>query len=87
MTQHFIIGDHLVTPHPEGQHHGIFVGAMTRSFTGLPTPAGEAFGSIGADITDSVQPNMASLRSRAHAQRLFSREETLTRALRTAQRR
>ena len=26
MTRNFIIGDHLVTPQPEGHHHGLFVG-------------------------------------------------------------
>ncbi|HHQ4530908.1 TPA: lecithin retinol acyltransferase family protein, partial [Aeromonas hydrophila] len=45
MTRHFIIGDHLVTPQPEGHHHGIFVG-HDQVIHCLPTPAGDHSGQL-----------------------------------------
>ncbi|WP_241461219.1 hypothetical protein [Aeromonas hydrophila] len=78
MTQHFIIGDHLVTPHPEGQHHGIFVG-HDQVIHCLPTPAGEPSGQLAlTSLTAFSQHGVIEVKP--HAQRLFSREETLTRA-------
>lgn len=78
MTRHFIIGDHLVTPQSEGQHHGIFVG-HDQVIHCLPSPAGEHSGQLAlTSLTEFSQH--CTIEAQPHAQRLFSREESLTRA-------
>ena len=78
MTRHFIIGDHLVAPQPEGRHHGIFVG-HDQVIHCLSTPAGEPSGQLAlTSLTAFSQHGVIEVKP--HAQRLFSREETLTRA-------
>jgi hypothetical protein len=78
MTRHFIIGDHLVTPQPEGHHHGLLVG-HDQVIHCLPTPAGDHSGQLAlTSLTAFSQHN--AIEVRPHAQRLFSREESLTRA-------
>ena len=78
MTRHFIIGDHLVTPQPEGHHHGIFVG-HDQVIHCLPTPAGEHSGQLALTSLAQFSQHCA-IEVKPHAQRLFSREESLTRA-------
>ena len=78
MTRHFIIGDHLVTPQSEGQHHGIFVG-HDQVIHCLPTPAGDHSGQLTlTSLTEFSQHHAIEVKH--HAMRLFSREESLTRA-------
>ena len=78
MTRHFIIGDHLVTPQSEGHHHGIFIG-HDQVIHCLPTPAGEHSGQLA--LTSLAQfSQRCTIEVKPHAQRLFSREECLTRA-------
>ena len=78
MTRHFIIGDHLVTPQSEGHHHGLFVG-HDQVIHCLPTPAGEHSGQLA--LTSLAQfSQRCTIEVKPHAQRLFSREESLTRA-------
>ncbi|VXA78793.1 MULTISPECIES: lecithin retinol acyltransferase family protein [Aeromonas] len=78
MTRHFIIGDHLVTPQPEGHHHGIFVG-HDQVIHCLPTPAGDHSGQLAqTSLAEFSQHN--AIEVRPHVQRLFCREESLTRA-------
>lgn len=78
MTRHFIIGDHLVTPQPEGHHHGIFVG-HDQVIHYLPTPAGEHSGQLALTSLAEFSQH-CTIEVQPHAQRLFSREESLTRA-------
>ena len=78
MTRHFIIGDHLVTPQSEGQHHGIFVG-HDQVIHCLPSPAGEHSGQLALTSLAQFSQHCA-IEVKPHAQRLFSREESLTRA-------
>ncbi|MGN4981010.1 lecithin retinol acyltransferase family protein [Aeromonas dhakensis] len=78
MTRHFIIGDHLVIPQPEGHHHGIFVG-HDQVIHCLPTPAGDHSGQLAlTSLAEFRQHN--AIEVRPHAMRLFCREESLTRA-------
>ncbi|WP_434471717.1 lecithin retinol acyltransferase family protein [Aeromonas veronii] len=78
MTRHFIIGDHLVTPQPEGHHHGLFVG-HDQVIHCLPFTSGEHSGQlILTSLTEFSQH--CTIEVKPHAQRLFSREENLTRA-------
>jgi len=78
MTRHFIIGDHLVTPQPEGHHHGLFVG-HDQVIHCLPSPVGEHSGQLAlTSLTEFRQ--QCAIEVRPHAMRLFSREESLTRA-------
>ncbi|QBX71880.1 hypothetical protein E4630_14070 [Aeromonas hydrophila] len=78
MTRHFIIGDHLVTPQPEGHHHGIFVG-HDQVIHCLPTPAGDHSGQLAqTSLAEFSQHN--AIEVSPHAMRLFCREESLTRA-------
>ena len=78
MTRHFIIGDRLVTPQSEGHHHGIFIG-HDQVIHCLPTPAGEHSGQLA--LTSLAQfSQRCTIEVKPHAQRLFSREESLTRA-------
>ncbi|MGB6187772.1 MAG: lecithin retinol acyltransferase family protein [Aeromonas molluscorum] len=78
MTRHFIIGDHLVTPLPEGHHHGIFVG-HDQVIHCLPSPTGEHSGQLALiSLTEFSQHGVIEVKP--HAQRLFSRDECLTRA-------
>lgn len=78
MTRHFIIGDHLVTPQPEGHHHGLFVG-HDQVIHCLPFTSGELSGQL--TLTSLAQFSQhCAIEVRLHAQRLFSREESLTRA-------
>ncbi|MCF7716115.1 hypothetical protein H9X98_00015 [Aeromonas jandaei] len=78
MTRHFIIGDHLVTPQPEGHHHGIFVG-HDQVIHCLPTPAGDHSGQLAqTSLAEFSQHN--AIEVRPHVQRLFCREESLIRA-------
>ena len=78
MTRHFIIGDHLVAPQPEGHHHGIFVG-HDQVIHCLPTPAGDHSGQMAlTSLAEFSQHGVIEVKP--HAQRLFSREECLTRA-------
>ena len=78
MTRHFIIGDHLVTPQSEGHHHGIFVG-HDQVIHCLPSPVGEHSGQLA--LTSLAQfSQRCTIEVKPHAQRLFSREESLTRA-------
>ncbi|HEH9397643.1 TPA: hypothetical protein SIA27_004079 [Aeromonas salmonicida] len=78
MTRHFIIGDHLVTPQPEGHHHGLFVG-HDQVIHCLPFTAGEHSGQLMlTSLTEFSQ--RCTIEVKPHAQRLFSREESLTRA-------
>ncbi len=78
MTRHFIIGDHLVAPQPEGHHHGIFVG-HDQVIHCLPTPAGDHSGQMAlTSLAEFSQHN--AIEVRPHAMRLFCREESLTRA-------
>ncbi|WP_447838669.1 hypothetical protein [Aeromonas salmonicida] len=78
MTRHFIIGDHLVTPQPEGHHHGLFVG-HDQVIHCLPPPAGDHSGQLAlTSLAEFSQHN--AIEVRPHVQRLFSREESLTRA-------
>ena len=78
MTRHFIIGDHLVTPQPEGHHHGIFVG-HDQVIHCLPTPAGDHSGQLALTSLAEFSQHHA-IEVRPHAIRLFCREESLTRA-------
>ena len=78
MTRHFIIGDHLVTPQPEGHHHGIFVG-HDQVIHCLPSPAGEHSGQLALTSLAEFSQH-CTIEVKPHAQRLFSREECLTRA-------
>ncbi|WP_421232932.1 hypothetical protein [Aeromonas jandaei] len=75
MTRHFIIGDHLVTPQFESLHHGIFVG-HDQVIHCLPTPAGDQLALT--SLAEFSQHN--AIEVRPHVQRLFCREESLTRA-------
>lgn len=78
MTRHFIIGDHLVTPQPEGHHHGLFVG-HDQVIHCLPFTSGEHSGQLA--LTSLAQfSQRCAIEVKPHAQRLFSREESLTRA-------
>ena len=78
MTRHFIIGDHLVTPQPEGHHHGLFVG-HDQVIHCLLFTSGEHSGQL--TLTSLAQFSQhCAIEVRPHAQRLFSREESLTRA-------
>ncbi|QTL94401.1 hypothetical protein [Aeromonas jandaei] len=78
MTRHFIIGDHLVTPQPEGLHHGIFVG-HDQVIHCLPSPAGDHSGRL--ELTSLAKFSQhCTIEVKPHAHRLFSREESLTRA-------
>ncbi|RDD48567.1 lecithin retinol acyltransferase family protein [Aeromonas sp. ARM81] len=78
MTRHFIIGDHLVAPQPEGHHHGLFVG-HDQVIHCLPASAGEHSGQLA--LTSLAQFSQHSvIEVKPHAMRLFSREECLTRA-------
>ncbi|MGN5183401.1 lecithin retinol acyltransferase family protein [Aeromonas veronii] len=78
MTRHFIIGDHLVTPQPEGHHHGLFVG-HDQVIHCRPSPSGKHSGQL--MLTSLAQFSQhCAIEVRPHAQRLFSREESLTRA-------
>ena len=78
MTRHFIIGDHLVTQQPEGHHHGIFVG-HDQVIHCLPFTSGEHSGQLA--LTSLAQfSQRCTIEVKPHAQRLFSREESLTRA-------
>ncbi|PKQ71856.1 hypothetical protein CJP16_21945 [Aeromonas sobria] len=78
MTRHFIIGDHLVAPQPEGHHHGIFVG-HDQVIHCLPSPAGEHSGQLALTSLAEFSQH-CTIEVQLHAQRLFSREESLTRA-------
>ena len=78
MTRHFIIGDHLVTPQPEGHHHGIFVG-HDQVIHYLPTPTGEHSGQLALTSLAEFSQH-CTIEVQPHVQRLFSREESLTRA-------
>ena len=78
MTRHFIIGDHLVAPQPEGRHHGIFVG-HDQVIHCLPSPAGEHSGQLALTSLAEFSQH-CTIEVQLHAQRLFSREESLTRA-------
>ncbi|HDX8450996.1 MULTISPECIES: lecithin retinol acyltransferase family protein [Aeromonas] len=78
MSRHFIIGDHLVTPQPEGHHHGLFVG-HDQVIHCRPSPSGEHSGQLAlASLAQFSQH--CTIEVQPHAQRLFSREESLTRA-------
>ena len=78
MTRNFIIGDHLVTPQPEGHHHGLFVG-HDQVIHCLPFTSGEHSGQL--TLTSLAQFSQhCAIEVKPHAQRLFSREESLTRA-------
>ena len=78
MPRHFIIGDHLVTPQPEGHHHGLFVG-HDQVIHCRPSPSGEHSGQLAlASLAQFSQH--CTIEVQPHAQRLFSREESLTRA-------
>ncbi|HHQ4675083.1 TPA: lecithin retinol acyltransferase family protein [Aeromonas veronii] len=78
MPRHFIIGDHLVTPQPEGHHHGLFVG-HDQVIHCLPFTSGELSGQL--TLTSLAQFSQhCAIEVKPHAQRLFSREESLTRA-------
>jgi hypothetical protein len=77
MTRHFIIGDHLVTPQPEGHHHGLFVG-HDQVIHCLPSPAGEHSGQLALTSLAEFSQH-CTIEVRPHAMRLFSREESLTR--------
>lgn len=78
MTQHFIIGDHLVRPQSEGHHHGLFVG-HDQVIHCLPSPCGEHSGQLALTSLAQFSQHYA-IEVKPHAQRLFSREESLTRA-------
>ncbi|HAU4897010.1 TPA: hypothetical protein F3L05_04855 [Aeromonas hydrophila] len=78
MTQHFIIGDHLVTPQPEGHHHGFFVG-HDQVIHCLSSPAGEHSGQLALTSLAAFSQH-CTIEVQPHAHRLFSREESLTRA-------
>ncbi|MEM0554025.1 MULTISPECIES: lecithin retinol acyltransferase family protein [Aeromonas] len=78
MTRHFIIGDHLVTPQPEGHHHGIFVGD-DKVIHCLPSPAGGHSGQLALTSLAEFSQHCI-IEVKPHAQRLFSREESLIRA-------
>ena len=78
MPRHFIIGDHLVTPQPEDHHHGLFVG-HDQVIHCRPSPSGEHSGQLAlASLAEFSQH--CTIEVQPHAQRLFSREESLTRA-------
>ncbi|MGL6464930.1 lecithin retinol acyltransferase family protein [Aeromonas hydrophila] len=74
MTRHFIIGDHLVTPQPEGHHHGLFVGHDQ-----VIHCAGEHSGQLALTSLAEFSQH-CTIEVKPHTQRLFSREESLTRA-------
>ncbi|GJB20004.1 MULTISPECIES: lecithin retinol acyltransferase family protein [Aeromonas] len=78
MTRHFIIGDHLVTQQPEGHHHGLFVG-HDQVIHCLPFTSGEHSGQLALTSLAQFSQHCA-IEVKPHAQRLFSREESLTRA-------
>lgn len=78
MSRHFIIGDHLVTSQPEGHHHGLFVG-HDQVIHCLPTPVGEHSCQLALTSLAEFSQHCA-IGIQPHAQRLFSREESLTRA-------
>ncbi|MGN5222250.1 hypothetical protein [Aeromonas veronii] len=78
MTRHFIIGDHLVTPQSEGHHHGLFVG-HDQVIQCLPPAPGKHSGQLALTSLAQFSQHYA-IEVKPHAQRLFSREESLTRA-------
>ena len=78
MSRHFIIGDHLVTPQPEGHHHGLFVG-HDQVIQCLPPAPGKHSGQLALTSLAQFSQHCA-IEVKPHAQRLFSREESLTRA-------
>ena len=78
MTRHFIIGDHLVTPQHEGHHHGLFVGHDLVIHC-RPSPSGEHSGQLALTSLAEFSQH-CTIEVQPHAQRLFSREESLTRA-------
>ncbi|HDO1328248.1 TPA: hypothetical protein P2Q98_001108 [Aeromonas veronii] len=78
MTRHFIISDHLVTPQSEGHHHGLFVG-HDQVIHCLPFTSGEHSGQLALTSLAQFSQHCA-IEVKPHAQRLFSREESLTRA-------
>ena len=78
MTRHFIIGDHLVTPQSEGHHHGLFVG-HDQVIQCLPPAPGKHSGQLALTSLAQFSQHCA-IEVKPHAQRLFSREESLTRA-------
>ncbi|WP_077999164.1 lecithin retinol acyltransferase family protein [Edwardsiella tarda] len=78
MTRHFIIGDHLVTPQPEGHHHGLFVG-HDQIIHCLPFTSGEHSGQLALTSLAQFSQHCA-IEVKHHGQRLFSREESLARA-------
>ncbi|WP_349918583.1 hypothetical protein [Aeromonas veronii] len=78
MTRHFIIGDHLVAPQPEGHLHGIFVGHDLVIHC-LQTFTGDHSGQLAlTSLTAFSQHGVIEVKPHVH--RLFSREESLTRA-------
>lgn len=78
MTEHFIIGDHLVAQQPDGHHHGLWVG-HDQVIHCLPTPAGEHSGQLTlTSLAEFSQHGVIEVTPHDH--RLFSREESLTRA-------
>ena len=78
MTRHFIIGDHLVTPQSEGHHHGIFVG-HDQIIHCLPSASGKHSGQL--TLTSLAEFSLhCAIEVKPHTHRLFSREESLTRA-------
>ena len=78
MSRHFIIGDHLVTPQSEGHHHGLFVG-HDQVIQCLPRAPGKHSGQLALTSLAQFSQHCA-IGVKPHAQRLFSREESLTRA-------
>ncbi len=78
MKRHFIIGDHLVTSQPEGHHHGLFVGHDLVIHC-RPSPSGEHSGQLALTSLAEFSQH-CTIEIQPHAQRLFSREESLTRA-------
>ncbi|WP_339012022.1 lecithin retinol acyltransferase family protein [Aeromonas popoffii] len=78
MTRHFIIGDHLIAPQPESHHHGLFVG-HDQVIHCLPSLAGEHSGQLALTSLAEFSQH-CTIEVKPHTQRLFSREESLTRA-------
>lgn len=78
MTQHFIIGDHLVARQPDGDQHGLFVGHdQVICYLARADDNGASQLALTSLVTFKQH---SAIEVKPHAHRLFSREESLTRA-------
>ncbi|WP_439826055.1 hypothetical protein [Aeromonas caviae] len=78
MTQHFIIGDHLVARLPDGDQHGLFVD-HDQVICYLARADDNGAGQLVLTSLVTFRQHSA-IEAKPHSHRLFSREESLTRA-------